>query len=577
MSVMRHHRLSILSTGTLVFLALVSWTRAAHQPGEQDHPVVTPVSPGAGKSDEALLQAEKVSTDGPALLEFFRKRTADGANRDRLNALVTQLGDDDYQVREQASAQLVQIGVRAKSVLLEALKNPDLEVAVRARDCLRRIDQGTTALVVSAAGRMLVERKPEGATEVLLNYLPFAEDDSIADDVRTDLVALAVRDGRPDPVLVSALTDKLPLKRGAAGEALCKAGAKEQMPAIRNLLHDSDASARLRVGLALSAAGEKEAIPVLIDVIGELPPHETSQLEEILYRIAGDKAPASDDATSSAARRRYRDNWKQWWDKEGAKIDAAKLAESSKTLGYTLVLLLDPGKAIELDSQNNPRWTVQGLAFPLDIEALPGDRLLSAEHNGGRVTERDVKTGKIVWEYSIPEPLAAQRLPNGNTFIGTKNNLLEVDKSGRKIWEYSPPGGDQIMKANKLRNGEVAMVTQLGVTRFVLLDRDHRTEKRSFPVNLHTSGGRIDVLPNGNVLVPENANNRVVEMEPVGPIARVVWEAVVDSPVAAIRLANGHTLITSMNPGRGAIEVDRGGRQVWSYKADTRVTRALRR
>jgi HEAT repeat protein len=574
---MHHCRLSVLTAATFTMVALSSWSGQARQPGEQDHPVVTPVSPGAGRSDEELLQSEKIATDGPSLIEFFRKRAQEGANRGRLQTLVAQLGDDDFEVREQASSQLVQIGVRAKSVLLEAVKDPDLEVAVRARDCLRRIDQGTTSLVVSAAARMLVERKHEGATEILLTYLPFAEDESIADDVRADLTALAVRDGRPDPALVTALTDRQPIKRAAAAEALCRAGAREPQGAVKALLKDADASVRLRVGLALCSLGDKEALPVLIDVLGDLPPQETTQLEEMLYRIAGDKAPAGDDATASAARRRYRDNWKKWWDTDGAKLDAGRLEEASKTLGYTLVLLLDPGKAVELDGANKPRWSVEGLAFPLDVEALPGDRLLSAEHRGNRVTERDVRTGKIVWEYKVGNPVAAQRLPNGNTFIGTQTNLLEVDKTGRIVWEYTPPGNDQIMKANKLRNGDIAMVTALGVTRFVLLDRDRHTEKRSFPVNLHTSGGRIDVLPNGNVIVPENANNRVVEMEPVGPIARVVWEAVIDSPVAAIRLSNGHTLITSMNPGRGAIEIDRGGRQVWSYKTDTRVTRAVRR
>jgi outer membrane protein assembly factor BamB len=529
------------------------------------------------------LRSAKIPVDGAGLLSFFRKRIVEDSDRSRLQSLAAQLGDDVFQVREQASAQLVAAGTRAKSVLENASKNPDLEIAYRARDCLHRIEQGATSLIVLAAARQLVRRQPDGASEVLLAYLPSAEDESVAEEVRSGLAALAVRDGRADPVLVAALADKQAVKRAAAAVALCTTNAPEQMPAIRKLLRDPDASVRLRVALALCVVGEKEALPVLIELLAELPAQDTSAAEDLLYRLAGDKAPAgevaaNDAAATNVARRHYRDDWKKWWEQEGGKVDAARLELASKELGYTLVLLLDQGKAVELDNANRPRWSVEGLDFPLDVQSLPNDRLLAAEHNGNRVTERDVKTGKVVWEYQTTHPLVAQRLPNGNTFIATQNGLSEVNQGGKVVWTYAPSNSETIMKAQKLRNGEIAMVTSIGVTRFVQLSRDGKTEKRSFPVNLHTSGGRIDVLPNGNVIVPENANNRVVEIEPAGPVGKVVWEVSIESPVAAARLPNGHTIITSMNPAKGAVELDRSGhKEVWSYKAETRVTRALRR
>ncbi len=92
-------------------------------------------------------------------------------------------------------------------------------------------------------------------------------------------------------------------------------------------------------------------------------------------------------------------------------------------------------------------------------------------------------------------------------------------------------------------------------------------------MDLRTSGGRLDVLPDGHVLIPERAHNRVVEHDGDG---KVVWEATVEEPVAAVRLPNGNTLVTSMTQNR-AVEIDRAGKEVWQYKADTRVTRAFRR
>jgi outer membrane protein assembly factor BamB len=98
-------------------------------------------------------------------------------------------------------------------------------------------------------------------------------------------------------------------------------------------------------------------------------------------------------------------------------------------------------------------------------------------------------------------------------------------------------------------------------------------EVQSFPVYVHTSGGRIDVLPNGHVLIPELRNNRVMEYDTDG---KVVWQVPFDQPIAAVRLANGDTLVTSYNQQR-AVELDRTGKEVWEYKTDTRVTRAFRR
>ena len=128
------------------------------------------------------------------------------------------------------------------------------------------------------------------------------------------------------------------------------------------------------------------------------------------------------------------------------------------------------------------------------------------------------------------------------------------------------------MKAQKLPNGDVALITQLGVTRFVRIDSTGK-ELKSFGVDLRSSGGRIDVQPNGHVLIPEMGNNRVVEVDANG---KEVWKVTVEQPIAAVRLANGNTLITSMNQNR-AVEVDPAGKEVWTYRTDTRVTRAFRR
>src|SRR5207248_4570858 len=94
------------------------------------------------------------------------------------------------------------------------------------------------------------------------------------------------------------------------------------------------------------------------------------------------------------------------------------------------------------------------------------------------------------------------------------------------IWTRPAPRGGRIMKATRLRNGDVAVIAQVGVTQFCQLDRNGK-EVRSFDVEQRTAGGRVEVLPGGNVLVSERDANRVVELDYEG---KPVWEVRFDQP-----------------------------------------------
>jgi outer membrane protein assembly factor BamB len=205
------------------------------------------------------------------------------------------------------------------------------------------------------------------------------------------------------------------------------------------------------------------------------------------------------------------------------------------------------------------------------VQVLPGDRILVAEYHGNRVTERD-STGKVLWEKEIAGPLMAQRLPNGHTFVATDSELVEFDRADKEVFRIQR-SGDKIMKALKLPTGEIACLTS--DARILRLDTAGK-EVHAFSISLGTRlfGGRIHMLPNGRVLVPHNNENKVVEYDAGG---KQVWEVSVEQPVAAVRLPNGNTLVTSMLPQRGAVEFDPAGEEKWSYRASTRVTRAVRR
>jgi len=536
-------------------------------------PQARAAEPDAVAQDEQLLKSANVRTDGPTLLEFFRKRTLTDDTRKRIQDLIQKLGDDSFHVRERASADLVGFGTVAGPFLRQATKETsDLEVIRRAEACLEQIGGGTSVAVPAAAARLLAVRKPADTVPVLLAYLPFADSDTVADEIRSALTAVAVRDGKPDPTLLAALTNGLALRRAVAAEALWRAGAADAKPAVRKLLQDPEPLVRLRVSLMLARAREKDAVPMLIDLLARLPQADVWQVEDFLNALAEDKGPAVSLGVDEASRKKCRDAWADWWRDNGSKVDLAKLDKAPPQMGYTIVVLLDAGRVIELGRDRKPRWQIEGLGFPLDVQMLPSDRLLIAEQSSNRVTERDHK-GQILWEKKVEAPIMAQRLPNGNTLVATQLQIVETDRAVKEVFTHNSANGEFIMRVQKLRNGDLAYVLSDGnQSRFVRLSPAGK-ELQTFPVQVRTSGGRIEVLPNGNLLVPELNNNRVVEL---GKDGKPVWQAAVQQPIAAVRLANGNTLITSMNQQR-AVEIDRQGKEVWEYKSDTRVTRAYRR
>src|SRR5262249_8280799 len=251
----------------------------------------------------------------------------------------------------------------------------DLEVKRRAEKCRRRIEEANPHEIVAAAARLLAVRRPPGAGETLLAFLPNAEVDAVGEELAGALAALAVRDGRPDERVLAALADKAPIRRAAAVEALCRAGVKGRRKALLALLKDPDLSTRKRAGLALAGiAHEKEAVPVLIELLAELPIEQTWPIYDLLGRLAGEQAPEAD--ADDGTRRKARDAWQRWWSAGGDKIDLTQLEHVPRPLGYTLIVLLDAGKVVEVDHGGKTRWEVAGLQGPLDAQLLPNGHVL---------------------------------------------------------------------------------------------------------------------------------------------------------------------------------------------------------
>ena len=514
--------------------------------------------------------------DGPALVDEFRARTLDPTEKPKVAELIRKLGDGNYRVRERATNDLVSMGTKVLADLRAAARDPDGERARRAEDCVTRINASDTKRVPVGTARLAALRRPDAAAEAMLGYLPYADDDDgMVAEVKQALTTLALDpNGKPEPALVKALSDPVAVRRSAAAEALAKGGGLTVRPDVKKLLADMDPAVRQATGVALAAAGERDAVPVLIDLLGDLPGAQTWAAQDVLHQLAGDKAPTPVAGERPEDRKKYRDAWADWWKANGQAVDLARLTAGPGYLGYTLVIEVgnnSNGRVAEVGRDGKIRWQVGNLKYPVDAVVLPGERVLVTEWDGNRVAEWDFK-GALIWKKEGFNGRAtnAQRLPNGNTFICTTNELIEVDRAGKSVIHVQVNQG--LTAGYRAANGEIVCLRNDGnVARYDATGK----ELKVFASNRDTSWtSGLDVVRNGNILVTQpSPGQKVTEYTPDG---KVVKEWSTPNVTTATKMANGNILAASHSDQK-VIELDASGKKVWEYKEEYHIFRAKRR
>jgi HEAT repeat protein len=505
-------------------------------------------------------------TDGQALLGIVEEYTATPEVRRKIHKWIDNLHNNEFALREEAAAELEHLGRLALPQLREARASKNAETARSARQLVERIEREPGRSLPLAAVRLLGLRKPDGATAALLAYSPLAEEENAVAEIGKALAVLALRDGKLDADLLRALKDAKPDVRAAAAEAVVKGGGKAGRQAVQPLLRDDAATVRLRLALALALAGDKNGVPVLIDLLAVLPDEHVGRAEAALCQLAGDSAPETPLGTEAADKKKCRDAWAAWWKVNAGRIDMARLTDRP-SLGYTVICDINGNRVYEIDRAGKQRWTIQNVRQPMDAVVVPGQRVLIAEY-GGSVSERDFQ-GKVVWQRQMTMPACVQRLPNGNTFMAGRNQLLEVDRAGKEVYSIRMP--NTVNAAYRSRQGSI--VCLLRTNQCALMDTTGK-QLSSFASN-HGGNmyGGLDVSPTGHILVTRRGQNKVAEFDRDGKTLREV-----DAPGAttATALPNGHLLIANQQEQR-VYELNRAGKVVWEHKNAGQVFRARRR
>lgn len=162
------------------------------------------------------------------------------------------------------------------------------------------------------------------------------------------------------------------------------------------------------------------------------------------------------------------------------------------------------------------------------------------------------------------------QLTGGNLIVTDGSGIHEYDARGKEIWTYTQ-GAQGSSVARKLPGGTVLVadpntnsVYEVRPTGRTGGDIPWRMEDVQYP----RDASRLD---NGNTLVAEQYNRRVVEYD--AKTRQPVWQMQTEYPLSAQRLDNGNTLVCTTT---AVLEVNRGGTVQWTADLRTTVIRPSR-
>ncbi len=183
-----------------------------------------------------------------------------------------------------------------------------------------------------------------------------------------------------------------------------------------------------------------------------------------------------------------------------------------------------------------------------------------------------VRGGKVVWSYSISakdELGDCTMLSNGDIVFSRRSGASEVTPDKRIVWNYVAPPGTEVHTAYPMDTEHILVMQNGNPAKLMVIRKSFEdpageverelTLETGVPTSAHGQFRHVRTTPEGTFLVAHMDLGKVVEYSPDG---KPMWSVDAPSAWAAVRLKNGHTLISGNQNGY-VREVDKSGKTVW--------------
>jgi HEAT repeat protein len=407
--------------------------------------------------DVQILRQWGVGTEGKALLAYLKRRTGNDEDLLALPTLTKDLEAQGYKSRQRAQRKLINLGPCTLQNLLPLMKDGSAEVARRASACCAAINEGFDWGLDRAVLRQLVKLQQDTTLSAVLNYLPYAPDDTTKELIWFSVESLVLKQPRLLLELTKALSNAVPERRALAGCLVARLGDHSQRQLARNLLRDPVPYVRLRTAQGFLAGNSLTGIPALISLLADPDLDIAWQAEELLHWTATDTGPRIHIGLSTGeGPRKCQAAWQRWWHHHNSGLDLTKILQGPERPGLVLSYEFSPPVSAQgshiadvslCGSDGLPRWTLRQRHGGYVAQHLRSGRLLVVEGLPAEGKRRPhathiqelTLTGQRTWSFTIARDrlYQVQRLPNGNISLMSSADFLELDQNAKTVHHCS--------------------------------------------------------------------------------------------------------------------------------------------
>ena len=499
---------------------------------------------------EKTLSDRGIAPNASGLSDYLQQLHPSPDLRAKAEALIEQLGSDNFAKRERAMQQLLIMPVLDTEALTAATQSPDPEVRWRSQKVLT-VGRPETDRMLYAAFRVIEERKLAETLDAVIAAIPLCDKKHIRQAAQNALIAAAREEDAPQ--LREAIQHENEFVRTAAASSLGRALGEAANEDLQSLVSDESDMVRMAAARAMANYGQRAALPTIIALLDsddvEVRTRASATLRSLTDQFFGYAAYDAADKRAEAIA-----SWEKWL---GEKGDTAELHFPLKPWGYgvsflngnTLLAYGNRHKVVELDPSGKEIWS-HNINGAWSAEKMANGNVLIASNSTSRVVEVD-REGKAVWTYNTPNPLNAKPLLNGNVLIAafTQRKVIEVTRDKKVAWEYAD--AQYISDAHRLENGNTLISCMDGSIKELSPEMKGVWQYKG---QYQAYGGQP--LPNGNVLIASLRG----DVQEVTRDKKVIWEHKERNAADVFRLPNGNTLITGS---QRFVEISPDKKVVW--------------
>lgn len=460
---------------------------------------------------------------------------------------IAQLADDDASRREAARVALLEAG---PAVLGHARRARSMETDLTARALLDSLADDlpaktTSSALVQAIRQADIGKDPAGVRALFWRLVPHTPDSAVEQALARELeVDLAAPGGLE--AARAKLEDADPARREMAITLLAGKSGEGNLPAVlAKLSADADPAVALRARLALVDIGQKVRPTDLAERLADAPAPLCRKAEARLLWLGRDADPLPPWREDAGSRAACAQAWRQWLAEPGRdKLELRPVPSIDRVLVGQINSAQNESVLLELD----PAGKTQGRLLTSDLIASCGFG------SDGRpfLAKSDGETGQLAWTEregdAKREPVELQgRLvglipaEGGGFLLARRDRVSRLDAQGKETGDALVSLGKRVISSVAVaRDGWFAVWRDDGILVWHNAAGEMVNQFRLPPPQVVGAG--IQVLPGRRLLVPLVGENRVAELDRDG---REIRSISVDSPLAAIRLRDGGTLVTS--------------------------------